>query len=434
MNNINFPKVLVLAHSAFSSTNSNGRTLGNFFVNWPKDKLAQFALLADGLDTQRCNNYFIVTDRQALASFKTGKPAVNAYSAPLYTPHPANSSNNKKIIRSPFTMLLRNLVWKSNRWQGKNFHQWLNDFAPELILLQAGDAPFMYDLAVSLAKKRRVPLVLYNSECYYFKDFCYFTNTHSSWLYPLFRRVFKHSFERAMQTTRGVIYITHALETLHKTVFPHTALTLMTASSLPEGTVSKPDRPHPQIVYLGNLGLNRYKNLIKIAQEIQKINPSWKLEIYGKVPAQATDELKACNGIDLKGFVPDSEVVRIQKTADLLLHTEYNDPFFVKDLKYAFSTKIADCLASGVPFLVYAPAEFPFVHYLQQNQAAFVATTSQELPAMLKQALSDESKRKAQVQHALQLARQNHHGPTHTARFRQFLQEIYEDTTNKHPL
>ena len=67
---MDIPKILVIANNSFSTTEANGRTLGNFFVDWPKERLAQFALRAENPDTTRCTNYFIVSDTQALRSFK----------------------------------------------------------------------------------------------------------------------------------------------------------------------------------------------------------------------------------------------------------------------------------------------------------------------------------------------------------------------------
>lgn len=428
---MNFPKVLVLANNAFSQTNSNGRTLGNFFMNWPKDKLAQFALLAEGVDASLCTNYFIVTDRQALQAFKTGKPAKNSYPSVTSTGTIPSPKIGKKIKRSPFTMLLRNLVWESNRWRGKEFNEWVNAFQPDLILLQAGDAPFMYDLAVSLAKERRVPLVIYNSECYYFKDFCYFTNTHSAWLYPLFRYVFKRSFERAMRYLSAAIYATPDLEQIYAQHFKHRAISLLTATTIHPVSSAKPIHSTPQIVYLGNLGLNRHKALIQIAQEVQKINPSWKVAIYGKIPPLAEKELRTCSAIELKGFVSYEDVIRVQTGADLLLHAEYDDPFYTKDLRYAFSTKIADCLASGVPLLAYAPATLSCMRYLKQHQAAFLAHSTQELAEQLRAALLNPAQREKVLAQAKNLADTYHNMEKNVSCFKNFLWEIYENTPRK---
>ena len=66
------PKVLVISNECFSKTSSNGRTLGNFFSGWSKDKLAQFYISSGTPDFNYCTNYFRVTDGQALSAFKSG--------------------------------------------------------------------------------------------------------------------------------------------------------------------------------------------------------------------------------------------------------------------------------------------------------------------------------------------------------------------------
>lgn len=67
------PKVLVFSNNCFAKTNSNGRTLGNFFVGWPKDCLAQFYIHNSIPDFEYCTNFFRVTDGQALQAFKGKK-------------------------------------------------------------------------------------------------------------------------------------------------------------------------------------------------------------------------------------------------------------------------------------------------------------------------------------------------------------------------
>lgn len=76
MNDIKtYPKVLVISHNCFSTSGSNGRTLGNFFVNWPKEAIAQFFIFNEIPDSSVCENYFRVTDTEALKAFYKGSEA-----------------------------------------------------------------------------------------------------------------------------------------------------------------------------------------------------------------------------------------------------------------------------------------------------------------------------------------------------------------------
>ena len=64
--NIRFPRILVISNNCFSKTNSNGRTLGNFFTGWPKDRLAQFYIQNEIPDFDVCEQFFRVTDSEAM--------------------------------------------------------------------------------------------------------------------------------------------------------------------------------------------------------------------------------------------------------------------------------------------------------------------------------------------------------------------------------
>lgn len=424
------PRILVISNNSFSKTEANGRTLGNFFINYPKENIAQFSLHAQNPDITICDNYFVVSDKQALKCFIKRVESVNEYKQNSNISIQQKNKERSKITRSPFSMLVRNFIWNSNCWKGENFNKWVKNFKPDIILLQAGDFPFMYNLAYFLADEMKIPLLMYNSESYYFKNFCYFKNCYSKWLYPFFRYVLKKTFEKFMKRVSGVIYISEALQNLYKESFKHKSIVLMTTSSIVKNFKFKSLNKNPRIVYLGNLGLNRYKNLICIAEQIQKINSDWKVEIYGNPPLCVEKELKSCSAIILKGFVQYNKVIDILQSSDLLLHTEYSDNFYTKDLQYAFSTKIADCLSSGTPFFVYAPDSFSFVKYLKENKAAFIATTKEELKHVLVEALLNEEKRKIQICNAIELAKKNHDINKNAVIFENFIKEIYENTSN----
>ena len=69
--------------------------------------------------------------------------------------------------------LMRELAWKSKLWNYGGLEKWLDDFAPEIILVQAGDAAFLFDLAISVGKKYNAEIAVYNTEGYYFKKISY---------------------------------------------------------------------------------------------------------------------------------------------------------------------------------------------------------------------------------------------------------------------
>ena len=186
-----YPRLLIIGNCCLSDTTSNGRTLKNFLIGWPKDKIAQFCIRFESPDFSACDNYYCVSDRDALNAFllrgaKNGKKEIldsNEENIPPIT--------NKQVNRNAMSMYIRDIVWSSHRWQGKYFKKWVDEFSPELILFQAGDFGYLCRLAVNIAKERNIPIVIYNSEAYYFKNFDYLGSKGIAKLfYPLLRKRF----------------------------------------------------------------------------------------------------------------------------------------------------------------------------------------------------------------------------------------------------
>ena len=112
----------------------------------------------------------------------------------------------------------------------------------------------------------------------------------------------------------------------------------------------------------------------------------------------------------------------------MLLHCE--NPDRVTNLKHAFSTKIADLLASGRPFLVYASDEYPFVQYLKKNNCAHIASTPNELMDTIKLCISDKQYRYKYVDNAVRVANEKHNFRKNSDIFRAILNIVSIENSN----
>ena len=70
--------------------------------------------------------------------------------------------------------------------------------------------------------------------------------------------------------------------------------------------------------------------------------------------------------------------------------------------------QFADCLKSSVCFLLYAPEELASTQYLNENEAAYVATTKEQLIYTVDKLLHDKKFREGKIKNALMLALKNH--------------------------
>lgn len=419
-------KVLILSNECFSEISSNGRTLGSFFIGWDTKNLAQFFIQNGTPDFKYCDNFFKVTDRDALKSLFLKKLGGKIKKEIQENKKSSNGVvSSKNIKKTPLTMLIRNFIWKIGLWKRNGFYDWIKEFNPEIVLLQAGDSPFMYDLAYDVSKKFNAKLVIYNSEGYYFKDFDYFKSTGLAHLvYPVFFKILKSSLERAYRQSSYVFYICDELKREYNKVFNEKSGVFYTSSEMLPAIKEKKNKEFI-ISYCGNLGINRHRSLIEIADAVQEINSNIFINVYGKAPnEQVKKELEECKGIKYYGMVSYEKVQEIMYSSDLLLHIESFDEFYKEDLKFAFSTKIADSLSCGKSFLLYAPENLACTKYIIENKVAHVATSKDELHDVLFRIINDDGFRKKYIANALAISEKNHRQKNNCLRFQKILKEI----------
>ena len=422
-----YPRVLIVSNECLSQSNSNGRTLRNFLLGWPAERLAQFYLHGNAPDRAACGRYFRVTDGQALRAFLGRGPAGGVVPVLEGAPAPAARTVGKKPSRTALTMLMRELVWSSRRWSGGRFEAWVEEFAPQLVLLQAGDCAFLLRLAEEMAREYQIPLVIYNSEAYYFKTFDYFRSKGPAhWCYPLFHRLFCRQFERTLRAAACSIYINQTLKEDYDRAFGLPSHVAYTATELRPG---KGDKSGGFTVsYLGNLGVGRHEPLCEIARALQEISPEFFLDVYGRIPNETVQQaFDRCPGIRLRGFVSYERVVEVMQTSDLLVHAENFSAFSRADLKYAFSTKIADSLASGTCFLLYAPEELACSRYLRENETAYTVSDPQTLRQTLRLLVEEPGARGCYLERAAELVERNHRAQACARNFQDILRKVAGD-------
>ena len=423
------PRLLIISNSCLSNNTSNGRTLRNFLLGWDTNKIAQFYIQNEEPDFTVCHKYYRVTDGQALKAFLKGAKAGGTVEASLEEKSvTVNSISAKKRSRNPLSMLLRELVWITGRWKSNDFEKWLNDYSPEVVLLQAGDSPFMLKLASDISKKWNIPLVIYNSEVYYFKKFDYFCSKGiPHLLYPVFHSYYKYIFKKTIRRAEGSVYNCEMIKEKYDEEFNLPSEVIYTATEA-EYINQKAKDDKFVVSYLGNLGVGRHEGLAEIGNALQKISADYHLDVYGKIPNDAVKAaFENCKGISYKGFISYEQVLEVMSDSDLLVHVENFSDFYRKDLQYAFSTKIADSLAMGVGFLLYAPPEVACSKYLKDNKAAFVVSDKDELFKTLKTLTENPEECRRYSQTARNLAEKNHNFVENANKFQDVLRTVVSE-------
>ena len=395
-------KILVVSNACFSATDSNGRTLAKLFYGVEPKQLAQFFVYGTP-DFQVCQEYYNVSDRDALQSFLYRRETGDIYNS---TEENAESDSHLRNNKTPLKMLLRELAWKHGKWKGERLKSWVKKNRPDCIFLFLADNAFLLDFSRTLAKECGIPIIAYSTEDYYFKTHNYITKC-PSLFYHLFHCKLKKAYRRCEPYIQKGIFNTPKLTEKYVQEFSYPCECVFAKSDIDfQPNTSLPASKDVKVSYLGNLGLNRHKALIEIADYLPQIIPGAKLSIYGAPSEEIKAELEANPNVQLMGFVGYDEVVQVIHQSTLLVHAEYDDAFYTKDLQCAFSTKIADSICSGTPFLIYANGSLAETDFLKQSTCAFVAEDREQLPRVLEMALTDEKKRKAIVEQAEKVRRE----------------------------
>jgi len=403
------PRVLVISNNSFSKTDSNGRTIGNLFIGWPKDRIAQICVSSDGADFDICENYYCVTDSEVLNArlhFRKAKRCEIKPAAEKKEGVGERGRGKKNVIR----MLVRDFLWHKNVWYTKEFRAWIDEFAPEIILVLYSDSAFILDIATYLSKRQNVPLIMYSTEGYYFFKGNYFRNKSrlNNLILPLYQWRYRRHVERMMNRVSRSMYLNDLLQEDYNKRFHDKSIVLYTTSTV-EATQRSFDKENFKFSYIGNMTFGRPKALLDIADVLQEINPQWQLNVYGK-PLKKEDEtmLKNHPGIAFKGFVGYDEVKRVVRESDVLFHAESQDQRWHESLKYGFSTKMADSISSGACFVLYASPNIACAKYIQETGAGWFASDKKTLKACIEEIAFNPERRDTVLERAKDVAKQNH--------------------------
>ena len=421
-------KLLVISHNVFCKTSNMGKTLMSYFKDWSANNLAQLYVHSEVPTDTICKNYYRITDKEMIKSVFTRKSGAVLKEADIregLSDSRTDSGNTARLYqkarkRTPFIYFARNMWWKLGKWKTKKLLNWVDDFNPDVIFLSSGDYSFIYDIALKLAKYKKIPLVVSCMDDYYFHN-----KNENKLLGKMVHRSFMKQVKRTIDYATCIFPICEKMGKDYSKLFNKPYHTLPTPS-----TLNKPleEEKTNAISYIGNLGYKRNEQIIKLGQALLKVQSDKKPQYIDVYSAESRPEilkdLNEENGIKFHGAISADEVLKVMGKSLAVIHTESFDKETRKSVAYSVSTKIADSLASGTPILAYGPGEVASIEYLVENNAAFCVTSDSELEASLCELIENQEKREEIVKHALDLAKKNHDSETNCKMIRDVLEEI----------
>lgn len=408
-------KVLLVSHNCFSKTQNMGKTFASLFSSFKKEELMQLYLYPTIPNIDICDNYFRITDMDAVRSIiKRGKcgqiikPEVIDESETLFE-SVEEAEQYEKINRNSFIVRrLRDLAWKISAWKSKELKQWLKDGKPDVVFYAMGDAMFSQDIAMWVSDFLKIPLVTYVCDEFYF----YYKKTNK------FNLGLVSNIKKTIKKSKKLVTICDSLGEAYYREFNVPYKTVMTGSSFNIGSLPNKEKQN-QISYIGGLALNRWKSLIDISDVVNELNNEnlWdiKLAYYGSENEKLKGIVEYGGRLDLEGVkntIAESKIV---------LHIETFDEELKERLRYSVSTKIADSLASGTLLLAYGPSDLASTIHLKENNCAPVVSDKLELKKVLKELLKDNKLKEEYETNAINTAMKFHDTKINSEKIRNIL-------------
>lgn len=416
------PRVLVVSHQCFSSTTAMGKTMASFFDCWHGHGVAQLFFRSETPDADCCSEYFRITDFDILQNALTGHGRLP--DGRLNGTGGSDAIDRTDQTRSPFVSwaycigehrwpamnLARDFVWQRKRWDTGHLQEWLDYVDPEVVMLVPGEYRFAYEIACRIARKRRIPLIIYYTDDYYGKQ------PSLSPLYWLMHSLLMCTARRTIMYSSCLLTVSDRMAEEYERRFSRPCYVLRHSVDAREPLCVPPPGPQEvvRLSYIGNLHSNRWRSIAVLARALSQYVTAGGHRAELSIFSRQKPSLPVLNAISIDGIsryagsLDADGVCAEQQRADVLVHVESFDRRSRHYTRLSVSTKIPEYMTSGKCILAFGPSEVASIDYVRRHGMGIVATAKRQLPDALKRAIEDAGLRTQMGMRARAVAERNH--------------------------
>lgn len=368
--------ILILSNFAISKTESNGK-IHSYFLNDFNIKTIHNFYFTGLADFDNCN-YLSVSPKNALLSkltFGLVKSTINIQK------HIANSEERKIVSNSkskkPFFHWIRSFAYTGNKSIIKQLVNYIQENKIDTVLLWGCNVPTVYNYAKKIKDRCDVKLFIFTGEDYPLKTYNYLNKKKSIFFHFLRKSLRKHAYF-AYKACDEHSYANEELKELYEQEFDLKNGKISYFKSTLNELQNVVQQFNFRITYGGNLYIDRARSIVDIAEHI-KDKENVIIDVYGRADEEVLNLFKNYNNIHYFGFVPYEQLLCEYSKSNLILHVEGFSDYYLKDCKYAFSTKIADGLMSKIPFFAYGSEQISGIKFLRKLNPDYTACSKEEL-------------------------------------------------------
>ena len=375
---ISYPRTLIVgAH--FSEQSGSGTYLGRLFSGWPLEALATVAVECGTLDWRRCRRHYRIGGRELrlsppfrrLVRTTASGPILPCETVvPLTAAAPTRVALGRRLGQYPWRAFLRLLGGGEVLYSvapSPELLDWANAFHPEAIYGQFSSLNSLRFLR-RFQQALKLPLVLHFMDD--FPEAYYRDGVAARCLRPRYLQ----EFEVLVGSASAAIAICQEMAEEYEQRYRRSVLSLPMPVELGDHRATARTQwtaGHPfRVRYGGRLGWAIRESLADLARAIRTLRGDGaeiELDIATFQPENVPAACIGGAGVEVRVPGPLAEAPRVQAEADVLAICYDFDPQSFRQARYSMPAKMADCMASGTPILVYAPAGLPVVEYARRE-------------------------------------------------------------------
>lgn len=356
-------RVLVITYPAWNTSNNTGNTLSNIF-NGFNGEFANIFFSEELPKNDFCKNYFQITDVGVLKHLFKGEPLGKKFDI-INKASESSFEEQAKKHKSIFTLLLRQLVWSLVRIDNKEMYDFISRFNPDIIFSPTYANPYVLRTVHNIKKTTNLPIVsIISDDLYSYKNYM------KTPLKRYYQSMIRKSIDKVFKDYDLLYTMSEKQKEEYEPIYGK-EMKLLYKTSNKQYVKHIPNKVK-KLIYAGGLYLGRdiilkeIVNIIRCANEKEK---QFELHIFSN-SKNYDDIVKDDENCFVHESIAYEELQKEYERNDIALHVESFDERYLEDTRLSFSTKIVDCLESGLPVLAIGPKENAGLAYLKKEDAA----------------------------------------------------------------
>lgn len=406
-------RILVISRSPWRNDNNTGNTLTDFFKDIPETEVFSLCMREQLPQNEVSQRNFYISEKQLIKRLINRKAVVGAEN---FCGNDTESVSYEKRIydtakkHSNYILYFaRELLWSTGSWKNENLQNYIAEIHPDIIFFPVFGCFYPHKILQYITSLCSAKVVLFHADDNYTcKQF------HVSPIYWLYRLILRKWVRKSVAISDLNYVISEVQKTDYDKAFnkEHKILTKFADFS---DTIQPKDQYNTplQLIFTGNININRWKSLALIADVLRKINvqeTKAELRIYTATPVteQMREKLDIPGCSYLMGSVLSNEIPEIQSKADMLVHVEAMDLKNRLVVRQSFSTKLVDYMKSGRPILAVGPQEVASISHLIKHDCGIAAQTENDLYKKLNFAIENHMELNRIAVNAIECGRKYH--------------------------